>query len=132
MTKSISSISAEFGISAYTLRFYEKEGLVSVPRNSKGIREYDEQAIRRINAIAHYRRTGLSLAEIKQIFTTPDDQQFHIDLLTKQLAKIEQQLADLQQTHEFLLYKIDRHTQLLDEQLTKAVSETKYNTGAQN
>ncbi len=51
--------------SAYNLRFYEKEGLISVPRTKAGIRDFDEATESRINAIRHYRCAGLSLHKLR-------------------------------------------------------------------
>ena len=39
----IAEVSKRFGLSADTLRYYERIGLIPpVPRNSSGIRDYDE------------------------------------------------------------------------------------------
>ena len=38
----IATVTGRTGISAYNLRFYEKEGLISVPRTKAGIRDFDE------------------------------------------------------------------------------------------
>ncbi|MDN5576450.1 MAG: MerR family DNA-binding transcriptional regulator, partial [Lactococcus lactis] len=51
----IATVAGRTGISAYNLRFYEKEGLISVPRTKAGIRDFDEATESRINAIRHYR-----------------------------------------------------------------------------
>lgn len=40
----IATVAGRTGISAYNLRFYEKEGLISVPRTKAGIRDFDEAA----------------------------------------------------------------------------------------
>nr|WP_233180971.1 MerR family transcriptional regulator [Lactococcus lactis] len=68
----IATVAGRTGISAYNLRFYEKEGLISVPRTKAGIRDFDEATESRINAIRHYRCAGLSLAQIKEVFANTD------------------------------------------------------------
>lgn len=51
----IKEVSAITGLSAYAIRFYERKGLVQVPRNANGIRDFDQASITKIQAIAHYR-----------------------------------------------------------------------------
>ena len=53
------------GISAYTLRYYERIGLLPpVPRNAAGIRTYDEYFIKFINFIKKLKASGMSLEHI--------------------------------------------------------------------
>lgn len=39
---SISQVAKRFGIQAHTLRFYEKEGIISPGRSPSGVRVYTE------------------------------------------------------------------------------------------
>jgi MerR family copper efflux transcriptional regulator len=58
--------SADVGIE--TIRYYEREGLLPVPRRrSSGYREYDETAIARLQFIRRTKQLGFSLNEIKQL-----------------------------------------------------------------
>ena len=77
----IATVAGRTGISAYNLRFYEKEGLISVPRTKAGIRDFDEATESRINAIRHYRCAGLSLAQIKEVFANTDKHEMIIGVL---------------------------------------------------
>lgn len=66
----ISEVEKITGISKQTIRFYEKEGLVSPKRNAENqYREYDEQDIRQLKQIYVLRKIGLSVLEIKQVLT---------------------------------------------------------------
>lgn len=107
---SIAEVSQKFNISPYTLRFYEKEGLVEVPRNSSGIRDYDEYSQRIIGSIMHYRRAGISLAQIKEIFNTLHDDDYHLQILRERKAVLECEIVEMQQTLAFLNYKIASHS----------------------
>ena len=41
----ITEVSKKYGLTADTLRYYERIGLIpSVPRNKSGIRDYDEES----------------------------------------------------------------------------------------
>ncbi len=53
------------GLSPYSLRYYEKEGLIShVRRDSRGVRAYSEDDIKNIQLIVCLRSTGMSIAQI--------------------------------------------------------------------
>ncbi|MFC4653278.1 MerR family transcriptional regulator [Lactococcus nasutitermitis] len=106
---SIAQVVEKTRTSAYTLRYYEKEGLVTVPRNQAGVRVYDEAALRRVYAILHYRRAGIPLAKIKEILNTPDSDEFHLAILRERKAKLEEELAEMQETLDYLDYKIGVH-----------------------
>lgn len=114
MMPTIKAISQQLGLSAHTIRFYEKEGMVTIPRNDKGIREFDAASIDRLKAIAHYRRVGMSLEDIRSILAEFHNHKLSTDLLEKTRASLEQQIADLQETHQFLVQKIKLHRQLAE------------------
>ena len=53
------------GLSPYSLRYYEKEGLIShISRDSRGVRAYSEEDIKNIQLIVCLRGTGMSIAQI--------------------------------------------------------------------
>ena len=107
---SIAEVSQKFNISPYTLRFYEKEGLVEVPRNESGIRDYDEYSQRIIGSIMHYRRAGVSLAQIKEIFATLHNDAYHLQILRERKNVLEREIVEMQRTLAFLNYKIASHS----------------------
>lgn len=54
-------------ISAYTLRFYDKEGLLPfVSRNKSGNREFTDKNLEMIKLICCLKNTGMPIKEIKQ------------------------------------------------------------------
>ena len=56
------------GMSKQTIRFYEKEGLVSPKRNQENqYREYDENDIKQLKLIYVLRKTGLSVEDISRV-----------------------------------------------------------------
>ena len=63
----ISEIAKLSGLSIHTLRYYEKEGLLSnISRNSAGRRAYSDSDIAWLEWIQRLKSTGMSLADIKQ------------------------------------------------------------------
>ena len=69
MELSISQISEVTGLSADTLRYYEKEGILSAKRRENGYRYYDEKDITDLKYLVVMKYAGFSLAEIKNIAT---------------------------------------------------------------
>lgn len=88
------------GLSADTLRYYEKFGLLPhISRNSSGIRQYTDKDISRLNFIKRAQHMQFSLDEIKDLLSMREDPQHakeSVRLLTaEKLEKIESQLKDL-------------------------------------
>ena len=66
----IAELSAETGLSAHTLRYYEKESLIqAVPRDSGGRRRYGESHLRVIQFVNALRATGMPIREVKRYLT---------------------------------------------------------------
>lgn len=111
---SIKRVSEDLGISAHAIRFYEKEGMVEIPRNSRGFREFDERSLDRLRAITHYRRVGVSLEDIRQILAEFHNHRLSTALLEKTKRDLEEQIRNLQETHHYLVEKIKIHRQLAE------------------
>ncbi|MDR0299569.1 MAG: MerR family transcriptional regulator, partial [Streptococcaceae bacterium] len=62
----IKEASDKVGVSADTIRYYEKIGLLSrVDRTAGGIRDFNERTLARINYIKNMRHAGLSIESLK-------------------------------------------------------------------
>jgi DNA-binding transcriptional MerR regulator len=67
MAYSIKEVAEKFGITPYTLRYYEKEGLIpSVQRAENGHRLYNGTDLEWIQIVSCMRSTGMSIAYIKK------------------------------------------------------------------
>ena len=68
----IAEVSKQYGLSADTLRYYERIGLLpSVTRNASGVRDYGEQDCARVQFVKCMRGAGVSieaLIEYMQLF----------------------------------------------------------------
>jgi DNA-binding transcriptional MerR regulator len=62
----ISKVAELTGISAHTLRYYEKIGLLPSPARSGGIRQYTEADIQFLRFLHSLKKTGMSLEEIAE------------------------------------------------------------------
>lgn len=64
----ISEVSKLLEISVYTMRYYEKEGLISpTSRTEGGYRLYDMEALDRLETVILLRECGISLKDIKDL-----------------------------------------------------------------
>jgi len=70
-TYSISDLSAEFGVTARALRFYEDEGLIAPERRGTQ-RIYSHRDRARLAWILRGKRVGFSLAEIREMIDLYD------------------------------------------------------------
>ncbi len=68
MQYSISQMAEKFGLQPHTLRFYEKEGLLSPARSENGIRYYTDQDAARMEMAMCLKSTGMPLKDIRRYF----------------------------------------------------------------
>ena len=61
----IATTAEYLGISAHTLRYYERAGLVKVGRDASGHRLYDAAAVRRMVFLTRMRVSGMSIAQLQ-------------------------------------------------------------------
>ena len=95
------------GLSADTLRYYEKYGLLPyISRNSSGVREYDDKNISSLNFIKRAQRMRFSLDEIKALLSMREDPQHAKEnvrkLTSEKLEKIKDQLTEITTLHNEL------------------------------
>jgi DNA-binding transcriptional MerR regulator len=73
MSLTISTLGAEVGLSAATVRYYERLGLLPAPeRTAAGYRQYSKDAIERLRFIKSAQRVGLRLREIGELLAICD------------------------------------------------------------
>ena len=64
----IGRVAREAGVGVETVRFYEREGLLELPsRRASGYRQYQPEAIARLQFIKQAQRLGFTLREIKEL-----------------------------------------------------------------
>ncbi len=93
----IGELAAETGIDPKTIRFYEREGLLSPPRHGR-FRTYMESDVRRLKDVLAMRRLGISIANIRKIFEANPDitkSQETADLLLNHLETLRSRQAEV-------------------------------------
>lgn len=115
----VKQISEITGISTYTLRFYDNEGLFPfVSRDKNNVRLFSEDYLDWINFIHTLRDTGMPLADVKQYLelcnhgNSTAEERYNIIL--KQKEKAEQEFIKIQKQVELLKKKSDYYIELLE------------------
>jgi len=107
----ISEVSEQSGISADTLRYYERIGLLPpVQRNSGGIRDYSDLDVRRVEFIKCMRSAGLPVEVLIEYYglVQQGDQTIEArkQILIEQREKLVAKMAEIQKTLDLVDYKI--------------------------
>lgn len=110
----ITEVSKKYELSADTLRYYERVGLIpSVNRNKSGIRDYTEEDCRWVEFIKCMRNAGLPieiLIEYVTLFQQGDETVVERkELLIEQRNVIIARMEDMKKTLERLNFKIERY-----------------------
>ncbi|WML34270.1 MerR family transcriptional regulator [Clostridium sp. OS1-26] len=108
----IAEVSKRFNLSADTLRYYERIGLIpSVNRNASGIRDYTEEDCNWVNFIKCMRSAGLSIEVLVEYVSMFQQGTSTIkarkELLIEQRSQLAEKIKEMQQTLERLDKKID-------------------------
>lgn len=110
----ITEVSKKYGLTADTLRYYERIGLIpKVNRNKNGIREYNQEDCNWVEFIKCMRAAGLPIevlidyvAMFQQGDSTTDARK---ELLIEQRKDLTKKIEEMKKTLERLDYKIDRY-----------------------
>ncbi|OZB90814.1 MerR family transcriptional regulator [Paenibacillus sp. XY044] len=107
----IKEISEETGISTYTLRYYEREGILpGVKRDSSGNRLYDDESMEWLNFVLALRSTGMPLAEIKHYvdlyWEGESTLKIRKQMMLKHKEKVENDLRETYKNLEQINYKL--------------------------
>jgi len=107
---SIAEAAAITGLTAHTLRYYERIGLVQVGRDDAGYRSYDRQAMARIAFVTHLRASDMPIGTISHYLdlvgmgdhTAPQ----RLALMEEHRAGIRRRMRELQGALAVTEYKI--------------------------
>ena len=108
----IATTAHRLGISAHTLRYYERIGLVRVGRDASGYRRYDAAAVRRLVFLTRMRTSGMPIRDLRR----------YIELVEAGRDTVPERLALLTEHREGLRARID--------ELRLALAATEYKIAA--
>lgn len=114
MHMTITEVSRKYELSADTLRYYERVGLIpAVNRNKNGVRNYTEEDCRWVEFIKCMRNAGLPIEVLIEYVTLFQQGNETIDarkeLLKEQRVQLAQKMEDMKKTLDRLDYKIERY-----------------------
>ena len=108
----IATTADRLGVSAHTLRYYERIGLVRVDRDASGHRHYDAAAVRRLVFLTRMRTSGMPIRDLRR----------YIELVEAGRDTVPERLALLTEHREGLRARID--------ELRLALAATEYKIAA--
>ena len=87
-----------------TVRFYQRKGLLETPARDDGVRQYGNEALRRLRFIRKAQAAGFSLAEIGELIDldASQDHQRARELARTRIRELEVQIRELQQARDSL------------------------------
>lgn len=118
-TYSISDVAKKLNLTVYTLRYYDKEGLLPfVERTASGTRLFKESDIDALRVIECLKATGMPIKEIKTFidWCSEGDStlQQRYDMFLERKASVEAQMAALQKTMELIEHKCSYYKTALE------------------
>ena len=130
MSYSIKEVSEKFNISPYTLRYYEKEGLLpSVQRSQNGNRLYNDTDLEWLQIVCCMRSTGMSISDIKDYIklclrgsdTVPERRQ----IILRQKEIIENHIREYQALLKVVQKKLQHYDQMTQTESDSATLQNK-------
>ena len=113
----IKEVSEKYDISADTIRYYERIGLIPhVPRKENGIRDFDEAACGWVEFSKCMRSAGVqveAVIEYVDLFFKEGTEEARKDILVEQRARLQEQYEQLKATMERLDYKIAHYEEIM-------------------
>ncbi len=95
----ISDLARAGGVGVETVRFYQRKGLLAVPRgDAPAGRHYDETDLARLRYVKQAQTAGFTLAEIAELIDLDrsDDRPRAREMARERIAALDEQIATLQ------------------------------------
>ncbi len=110
MVYTVGEMAKLLGVTASTLRYYDKEGLLPfVERSSGGIRMFRESDIEWLRVIGCMKKAGMSIKDIRQYIELAlkgdDTIELRLMMFQHQKQVLQQKLEEMQHTMDMVEYK---------------------------
>mgnify|MGYP000717594896 FL=1 len=110
MVYTVGEMAKLLGVTASTLRYYDKEGLLPfVERSSGGIRMFRESDIEWLRVIECMKKAGMSIKDIRQYIELAlkgdDTIELRLIMFRRQKEVLQQKMAEMQHTMAMVEYK---------------------------
>ena len=115
----IAEVSRKYDISADTLRYYERIGLIpAVPRTKSGVRDYDEESCRWIELMKCMRSAGVRIEALIQYVALYQQGNETLGARRALLAEQREQLLAHMDEMQKSLERLNKKIELYDQSLT--------------
>lgn len=110
----IKEASSTTGVSADTIRYYERIGLIMPIERVNGIRKFNERNINQINFAKTMRKAGLSIETLKDYVTLvfeddPTTIPARKDILDEAINTLNEKVKEVVDARDYLQWKIDNY-----------------------
>ena len=109
----IAEVADRTGVTAHTLRYYERIGLLDCPRDEGGRRRYTEVELNRVVFITRLRLTEKRIRDIQAYFRLvaqgPGNEDQRLALLQRHRERVVARIAELVDALAVVDYKIDTY-----------------------
>ncbi len=121
----ISEVEEQTGLSAHTLRYYERIGLMApITKGLRGHRRYDKDDLGWITLIKRLRSTDMSIKEMQHFAELVRQGDATISerrkLLEKHQIELQQKLVDIEETLSLLDHKVTTYRNMEKDSKVKA------------
>ena len=115
---SIKEVSEKTGLSAHTLRYYEREGLLSgVERTSGGFRQYTDSDLEALWLVCCLKNTGMSLQEITRFVKLAREGDHtlreRVELLREHRESVISRMEEMQKYLDKVTWKLNFYSEKL-------------------
>lgn len=111
MNYTISEAARKFNLTPHTIRYYEKENIISPHRHKNGIRYFTNEDLEQIEMICCLKSTGMSIKDIKAYF----------DLCLQGNKTLEKRMEMFTSHREHILKELDllkKHLNKIDDKIS--------------
>ncbi|CCQ17220.1 putative transcriptional regulator, MerR family [Rhodococcus sp. AW25M09] len=106
----IAEVAELLDVSAHTLRYYERCGLIEVARDGLDHRSYDDAAVRRLVFLTRMRLSGMPMRDLQRYVELVDDGEHtvpeRLDMLVEHRDTVRRRIRELQLSLLATEYKI--------------------------
>ena len=115
---SIQEVSRKTGLTAHTLRYYEKEGLLNgVERSQGGFRQYTDEDLERLGLICCLKNPGMSIQEIARFVQLTREGEHtleeRVELLRAHRERVLARMEEMQKYLDKVTWKLNFFTEKL-------------------
>lgn len=117
MEYTIKQVSEKTGLTIYTLRYYDKEGLLPlIKRSESGIRKFSDNDIQWLGLICCLKNSGMSIDNMKEFMNLclkgNETVEIRKEILLSHKKHILDQMKQLESSLDTVNYKIDHYKEI--------------------